>query len=536
MPATDLLSSVRPVSWSKTGLSRSALVAAVLFFFLAFCLGCSSVHIRASATTFTTSSGSGSGSGSSSGSGTGSSSDPGAQQTPLAVSPANSTIQAWQTIQFSLSGQANDAACAWSTSSAAILAPIGEMEFQGQQAGNATVSVACGSQSVQAIVSVIPQAASGPITITSGGTYSGNWNSDDPGTPAVTIRADAPVTIEDSTITGRGTLIQVSGASTGAHVTIENVTGTALDPQVAGMQRGSFVSAVHINSLIVKNCTMTGVSFGVNAAGSNVSALQILNNKAVNLEDRPSDGQGGLLEKEPDPGHFVILNSIVAPAGAEIAWNQVMQTVGQSSTTDGINLYRSQGSAGHSIWVHDNYIEGDSSPVNPAGFSGVAILTDGGKTAPVTAFALIENNEIVHTAGGAVAIANGHDVTATGNRVVSCGRDAAGNWYAAPSAVGIYLWDVYGSGPSLYFNNTLTATAGGLVRANGQGNPMASDMWGSPQSLTYPGNSIGGNDFTNPCLVNGQLNLAAEDAEQAYWAAKVANAEETIGDQHLAGQ
>ena len=99
------------------------------------------------------------------------------------------------------------------------------------------------------------------------------------------------------------------------------------------------------------------------AVTSTVSTIQILNNIAVNLEDRASDGQGGLLPIEPEAGHFIILNSIVAPAGAEIAWNQVMQTIGQSSTTDVINLYRSQGSAGHPIWVHDNYIEGDSSPV-----------------------------------------------------------------------------------------------------------------------------------------------------------------------------
>jgi hypothetical protein len=450
----------------------------------------------------------------------------------LALAPSTATIQVWQTLQFTLNGGAGDSTCTWSTSSASILPSIGDEAFQGQHPGNATVSVTCGNQSAQAMVTVVPQAASGPIVITQGGTYSGNWNSDDPGTPAVTIATDAPVTIADSSITGRGALILVSGVSSGANVTIENVSGTGLDPQVAGRQRGSFVSASKVNSLTVRNCTMTGVGFGIGVANSTVSALQILNNLAVNLEDRASDGQGGLLEQEPVPGHFVILNRVVAAEGAEIGWNQVMQTMGQSSTTDVINLFRSQGAAGHPIWVHDNYIEGDSSPVSPGHFSGVGIIADGGSAAPVTAFALFENNEIVHTAGSGVSIDNGHDVTATGNRVVSCGQDSAGVWFAMTFVNAVSIWDSYGSGPALFYNNTITDTTGGLVRPNAQGNPMNADFWGSGLSMSYPGNSTSGNDFTNPCLVNGHLNLAAEDAERAYWAAKVAANQEQIGDQH----
>jgi hypothetical protein len=53
----------------------------------------------------------------------------------------------------------------------------------------------------------------GPIVITGGGTYSGNWTSNDPDTPAVTIRTDDAVEIHDSTITGKGTLINLIGTS-----------------------------------------------------------------------------------------------------------------------------------------------------------------------------------------------------------------------------------------------------------------------------------------------------------------------------------
>lgn len=548
MLAIDPNTSAEPISWSKPEYSRTMLVAAILLFFLAFCLGCSSgakMIGSGSLSTAASSSGSGSGSssGSSSGSGSGSGSSSGSgsgsEQTPLTLSPASQTIQVGQTIQFVLTGQATAASCTWTTSSPAILSLVGDEEFQGQQVGTATVSVTCGGQTAQALVSVTPQASSGPIQITSGGTYTGNWTSNDPATAAVTIATDEPVTIQDSTIASRGNLIYLTGITTGANVTIDNVTGTALDPGVAGAQRGQFVNGTRINSLIVKNCTMTGVSFGINLVGATVSNLQILNNQGVNLEDRASDGQGGLEETEPYFGHFIILNGIVAAQGAEIAWNQLVQTMGQSSTTDVINIYRSQGSAGHPIWVHDNYLEGSSSPATPTNFNGAAIIADGAKTAPVTAFALFENNEIVHTAGTGVAIANGHDITATGNRVVSCGRDAAGNWYSNQFVVGSYIWDAYSSGPSLYYNNTITSSAGGLVRPDGYGNPVAADFWGSTAAMTYPGDAQSGNDFTDPCLqgvANGQVNLSAEDAERAYWAAKVAAAQQQIGDQHNAAQ
>ncbi len=459
---------------------------------------------------------------------------------PLSLAPASATIQAWQTIPFTLTGADNAAACAWSTSNPSVLSFVGEEEFQGRQAGNATVSVACGALTAQAAVIVIPQAVSGPITISSGGTYSGNWNSDSPDTPAVTIATDEPVIIEDSTITSRGTLIRIegsaAGASAGAHVTIDNVTATALDPGVEGLQRGAFVSATSIASLVVRNCTITGVSFGVYAAGSTVSTLQVLNNLAFNLEDRASDGQGGLLAERPDLGHFVILAEVVAPEGAEIGWNKIVQTMGQSSVEDVVNIFRTQGAPGEPIWVHDNYIEGNSSPSAPTNYTGAGIIADGGSAQPVTAFALFADNSVVHTAGSGVVISNGHDVTASGNRIVSCGQDAPGAWFAMTYANAASIWDEYQSGPALFFNDTVTASAGGLVIPNAQDKPVAADFWGSALSMTYPGNSASGNDFTDPCLSTyastGTLNLAAEDAERAYWIAKAAAAGELIGDQH----
>src|SRR5580692_2224900 len=109
-----------------------------------------------------------------------------AQTVPSAsLQPSSANIQIWQNVQFSVAST-EDAGCTWQSSQPSVLASLGDGQFQGNQTGTAEVSVTCGSATATATVSVAPQQPSGPITITSGGTYSGNWTSTSPNTPAVT--------------------------------------------------------------------------------------------------------------------------------------------------------------------------------------------------------------------------------------------------------------------------------------------------------------------------------------------------------------
>ncbi len=459
---------------------------------------------------------------------------PASETTPtISVQPASASIQQWQNLQLTVSGAEAGTACTWQAAQSSILSSLGNGQFQGSQQGSTQVTVSCGAETAVANVTVSAQVASGPIKITSGGTYSGNWSSSDPSTPAVTINTDAPVTIQDSVISGKGTLISLQGASTGANVTIENVTGTALDPGVSGAQRGVFVNATKVTSLVVKNCSITGASFGIKITGSAPSTLQITNNLATDLEDRASDGNGGFLASRPSLGHFILLNGISAQSGAEIAWNKAVQTIGQTSTEDVINIFNSQGSQGHPISVHDNYMEGASSPVTGGSghYTGTAMVTDGAATNPtqVTAFVQFQANQVVSTAGTGVGIASGHDITATGNRIVSCGKDSSGKWYAW-GANGVVIWNYYAS--TLFYNNTITGTVGGMVGPTTNQAPKAFDAWINGPDATAPGTSISPNDFSDPCLANGTVNLQAESTERAFWAAKIAAAGEVIGDQH----
>ncbi len=448
------------------------------------------------------------------------------------IAPATANVQVWQSLQFTVSGSGENQNCTWTSSQPSILTSLGAGQFQGTQTGTASVSVTCDGASATANVVVDAQPQSGPIQITAGGTYSGDWTSTDPSTPAVTINTDEPVTIQDSVISGKGTLISVSGVTSGANVTIENVTATASDPGVAGAQRGAFVLATKIDSLIVRNCSMTGVSFGVKVFAAQPSTLQLDNNSAINLEDRASDGQGGFEASRPRLGHFVIFNGVSATSGAEIAWNKIVQSIGQSSTEDVINLYNSQGSESHPISVHDNYMEGSSSPVVNGHYTGTALITDGAGTngASPTAFVNFDANQVVATAGTGVGIAAGHDISATNNRVVSCGMTASGAWYAWDASA-IVIWNYYNT-PNFY-NNTITGTSGGMVGPNAGNQPAVFDTWVNATDMQNPGNSVAGNDFTDPCMASNGVNLQAEQAERTYWATKIAQADEVIGDQHL---
>jgi hypothetical protein len=375
-----------------------------------------------------------------------------------------------------------------------------------------------------------------PITITYGGTYTGNWVSGDPGTPAILVQTNEPVFIENSSVTGKGNLIIVKGSGSGANVTIQNVTGTALDPGIAGRQRGSFFFGTAMNSLAVTNCSMTGVSFGVYVEQSTLTALSIGNNVANNMEDRASDGNGGFTTVRPSLGHFVILSGAHATSGGDISWNQVIDADGNASVEDIINIFGSSGqSVANSIRIHDNYLQGAFSPAAvDDNYSGSGIMMDGRSNSldTATGFVQIYNNQIVHTANAGIGLNAGHDISATDNSIVSCGKNASGNWIATSYAVGMAFWNEYKT--SVYFNNSVSGTTGGLVRQNAAGTPGASDLW-APAVSPALNNVLGSNDFTNPCLAGGDLTLAPENAEFEKWQAKLASASESIGS-HAASQ
>ena len=84
-----------------------------------------------------------------------------------------------------------------------------------------------------------------------GRTYSGNWQSTNSKTPAVTVATTAPVVIENSHISSVAGLIKTSVA--GADLTVRNSVGLAVNPSVKGQANGVFLDASSPARLDVEN-------------------------------------------------------------------------------------------------------------------------------------------------------------------------------------------------------------------------------------------------------------------------------------------
>jgi hypothetical protein len=410
----------------------------------------------------------------------------------------------------------------------------GTFTYTGVSAGTATLTASApGSPTATASVAVatIPGTFAGPLTITKGGTYSGNWKSTDPNVPAVTISTDQPVIIQNSIITGPGELIWANGGGpAGIHLQVSNVLGIGLNPNVNGMTRGNFITFTHGTSLEVDHSTMIGVRDGICVVSSTMSSLQLVNNTAIDVDDRLSNGDGGMQTARPQYGHTILLDDVVATNGATVAWNQLINQQGAASGEDVISVYDSQGaSMSVPISIHDNYVQGAvTSP--GAGYSGGGIITDGAGVAPesVPAFVMMENNQVVDTENYGLAIAAGHDVTIQDNRVISTGRNASGAWLEIPgfgTPVAYYLWNGYNN--SVFFNNHVINNYGALVRPDVNSNAVRSDLMLVTTSVPL-NDTASSNTFISP---SDPTVPTPQDESSEYfrWTAKAAAAGEMFG-------
>ena len=372
-----------------------------------------------------------------------------------------------------------------------------------------------------------------PLTITAGGTYQGTWVSNDPNVPAVSVATSEPVIIQNSAVSGPGNLIWANcNCAQGIHLTVRNVAGTALSSGVAGSFRGNFVTTVGAKSLEVSRSTFTGVYGGVVAVNGTMDSLKITNNVVHNTQDHQNDGKGGLLQQR-GYGHAVILTNIVAPNGAEIAWNELTNDPGKGSVEDMISIFNSQGgSAKQPISIHDNYLQGATGTLG-AGYAGGGIITDGDGVsdhAPgVTAFVTIRGNQVVSTQNYGIGIAAGHDITVEANQVLSSGKTASGAWLGMPgfgTPAGFYLWNFYGS-PN-FFNNSIHNNTGALTRPSVSNAAQRSDL-DVRSASTAMHNAAADNSFTAPGSDSSIPTHLDELAAYETWVAKLLVNRQSVG-------
>src|SRR5688500_8264596 len=157
----------------------------------------------------------------------------------------------------------------------------------------------------------------GPLVITTGGTYSGTFESFDRNVPATTVQTAEPVIIENSILRGRGALI----ASSFAHskITVRNTSGFGLNPNVLGKAPGRFFDVENFDSAHLENNYLESTAgiYLLNYVGdrSPSQTITIIDNKAKNIDGRRSNGAGGWLD-----------------------FNTRRTKKGKSSTADGMDL------------------------------------------------------------------------------------------------------------------------------------------------------------------------------------------------------
>ena len=348
-----------------------------------------------------------------------------------------------------------------------------------------------------------------PIVITRGGIYTGNWESLDVNVPAVTIQTADPVVIENANVRGRGVLIAT--AVEHAHITVQNTHGYGLNPDVFGLTPGRFFEGTYFDSVLLRDNYLEGTGgiklLEYRGDSTPAETVRVVGNVALNIDGRKSDGAGGYLDFNKrtrlsdgfsESGYkirqFLQLDKVQGVPGVEIAWNKVVNEPGRSRVEDNINIYKSGGTAQSPIQIHHNYVQGaytvkpwqasysDDGYEYDWGYSGGGILLGDGSSG--VAFVDAHDNTVVSTTNYGIAIAAGHDMHFYRNRVFSSGLLPDGRWTSAQN-VGLYIWDLYGTGPENFYNNTASDNVVGWVKET---DGTRNDWW-VPDATSFPNNT-----------------------------------------------
>ena len=274
----------------------------------------------------------------------------------------------------------------------------------------------------------------GPIIITKGGTYTGNWESRDAEVSAVEIKTSEPVFIVNANIRGAGRLIRSQGHA--ADITVRNTNGYGITPTPwkEYQKTRSFLVVDVFKNIVVENCYIenaAGINLGVSYEGNGTpqQTVKIRYNKVRNIDGRVHGGQAIV--------NFVGFNFRNPIRHAEVAWNQVINEPDQSVVEDNINIYNTRGTPDSPIRIHNNYIRGAFPlPASASNYSGGGIISDSPETDSTqsTAYLKVYENQLVGLGGYCIGIAGGNHIEVYDNRMVVAARHANDSLYASGRA------------------------------------------------------------------------------------------------------
>jgi hypothetical protein len=464
----------------------------------------------------------------------------GAELASVAVVPAQATVAIGSTTQLKAIATFSDGSTkdvttgfAWTSSDTRTITASSSGLLSGLATGKATITGSYqGHQaSVPAVSSIGEVNWSGPIVITEAGTYSGNWQSTDSKTPAVTVATTAPVVIENAHISSVADLIKTSVA--GADLTVRNSVGLAANPAVKGQSNGVLLEASSPARLDVENNYVENAGGGVLVHGysgnrDGQQTIVIRANRARNLNGLLSDGKGGYLPgvgNNHSVSRFIELDNVQAVPGIDVGWNEVINYPGRSLVADNIDVKRSSGTPNQPLEIHDTYIQG-AYPYTAAqtDYRGGGIKTEGSpddnpQQAP--AFNSIHDNQVVGTVSYGIAFTAGHDNIAANNRVISSGMLADGTKLAAQH-VGMANGDVDGAANGNLYNNTMHDNLIGWACWD-----SSCAQSGYRKDQSFPASP--GDYSTNSVLAARPITPEIEDYEYQIWLNKTASAGIAVG-------
>ena len=358
------------------------------------------------------------------------------------------------------------------------------------------------------------------LTITNGGTYSGNWTSHDANVPVIVIATAEPVVIENSILTGLGNLIETGVDH--VNVTVRNCRGTGVNPNVAGKAVGRFLKAENFDSIVVQNNQFdqtAGIYLLTYLGDPNAGpTIQVVGNVVHNIDGRHSNGAGAY-QADRDLVQFVQLDQVQHVPNIEIAWNQVTNDPGNSAVEDNISIYKSSGTKNSPIRIHDNLIEG-AYPPDPlsADYSGGGImLGDGNPDTPETGsgYVVAFNNQVINTTNYGMAIASGTHCSMHHNRIISTGTLSDGTPLPAQN-VGAYVWD--SNGKRAKIPKGFTANGGYANRIGWTKDGKRNDWW-VPNAASWKDNIHWPGRITSETIAG----------EHDFWNKKLAKEHVTVG-------
>jgi hypothetical protein len=332
-------------------------------------------------------------------------------------------------------------------------------------------------------------ASCAPITITTGGTYSGCYASTSTGTPAVTLATSQPVTLDHARVIAKG--FGVQDTVTGTRLRVVDTTFEQVNPGAVVAHRA--IELQQPASFVAEHDRFSDGD-GIWIGGGNVNPLTVRYNQATNIGRYPHPTSSNCCVQ------FLQLDSVTTPAG-EIAWNHTQNASGRSGVEDNINLFRSGGSdSAHKVDIHHNLIDGayPSSPSNTT-FTGGGILGSDGTGS--FGHTNVHHNTVVSTTNYGIGAGGGTDVHLFNNLMVNdtLGSDGSTHYYSA-FALAISIHD-------------LTASDATSNRYNWRRDPNAS------QSPCWIGTF---------CSGNTQVSTIEQQARDA-WAASVPASVQPIG-------